>query len=425
MANSVFREWERWLFGRHRLARALAVLASAMSVACEGGGTDGDHANQGGRVIGASCERDSDCGGGLRCLTPLWTANKDGYCSPPCETVDDCGSLSDTTYFLQVPLEAYDGNNDWNTDLLMRGVVCAPAGDEAGAPSHCQFLCPDHSAVGFDEAGDPVSCGCLPHFSATVHSESDFRCEYDETVECAILQKEGDPPNVCNECNSEEIFPNCPTGRFACLMNNSFEGFCVHWADNLDGCASPGTYDCNPDCQMSCGTSPGCLDICCTKISSDPPDTTQCGIGSSSEDDGSTSSSTGSSGSSSTGSSGSSSTGSSGGELCPYFCDATISASETCWDSPVACESVVDCNGTFTACESADSHPDCDASTCTKASECDDVLEDSACGRCASAKCCGALAHCAADSDCYESTVGPNWDRLENCVAVYCPEECL
>ncbi len=223
---------------------------------------------------GAPCQTDADCLDDGACLPPAFFPEGDRVCGPPCNVADDCDALAAFDYYLEVglPSPSGEGNNLWNSSALFRGRVC-----EAG---HCQFLCPEYGAAAFDDADNVIGCACLPHFT---FDDDQTHCIWDENVPCAILERDG--VNPCNVCNSEQLFTDCSTGRFQCLLyTNTFAGYCVEWADSaeLQACvAGNAGYDCDAECYSSCAAAQctvdfcnvdidGCLNVCCTATDSPP-----------------------------------------------------------------------------------------------------------------------------------------------------------
>lgn len=223
---------------------------------------------------GAPCQTDADCLDGGACLPPAFTPEGDRVCGPPCNVTADCDALAALDYYLEVglPSPSGEGNNLWNSHALYRGHVC-----EAG---HCQFLCPENGAVAYGADDNAIGCACLPHFT---FNDDQTHCFWDENVPCAILEKDG--VNPCNACNSEQLFPNCSTGRFQCLLyTETFAGYCVEWAEasELKACAEGNVgYDCDPECYSNCAEaqctadfcnidSDGCLNVCCVATDSSP-----------------------------------------------------------------------------------------------------------------------------------------------------------
>lgn len=223
---------------------------------------------------GAPCQTDADCADGGACLPPVFTSEGDRICGPPCNVTADCDSLAAFDYSLEVglPSPSGNGNNFWNSPTLYRGLVC-----EAG---HCQFLCPDKSAVAFGDDDNAIGCACLPHFT---FDDDETHCVWDKNVQCAILEKDG--TNPCNACNSEELFPGCSTGRFQCLLyTETFAGHCVEWAEasEVKACSEGNAgYDCNEECYSNCAEAQcnvdfcnvdvdGCLNVCCVPTDSSP-----------------------------------------------------------------------------------------------------------------------------------------------------------
>ncbi len=303
---------------------------------------------------GARCDNDGDCGDPLACVGTLLNPN-DKFCGAPCTAIEDCESLAATDYAIVVPLQAWDGHNTWNTEVLRRGVTCEASDESKDSPGYCRFVCPEGSAMTFDENGDLKGCNCLPHFSRAGGLDEPLLCTYDESIECAIIIKNGTPANQCDACNSDPIIEGCSTGRFMCLMNNSFEGYCVEWVDDPSACGSEGTWDCDPDCGVSCGASPKCLDICCTKVSGNPPDTSQC-AGSGSDTGGpdptgepDPSGTTTTSGGNTTG------TPDPGYPNCtdpeyPLACPGQHGLMGNCWPGSISCDTTVPCGNSGLAC---------------------------------------------------------------------------
>jgi hypothetical protein len=221
-------------------------------------------------ALGGPCDQDTDCPRGDRCLPPINAQSAAKYCASACSSDSDCKTFADTSYAsISVPAQVFSqggtpGNNAWGgATELSRGYACAPIGGGQGS-GFCQFGCPEYAAV----AADGKSCACLPHYSINAGKTA---CEYDASIQCAILEKNG--KNPCDACNSDFSFTDqlsCHSGIFGCNYEYSdFTGECAEYLPmsvfNQCVAASQGiTVNCNQQCIDNCDLDETCFEGCCT-----------------------------------------------------------------------------------------------------------------------------------------------------------------
>lgn len=272
---------------------AVAVAVAACSSSASGDPASTPSTKTGGPArgaLGGPCQTDDDCADDAhRCLAPLANSSATKACVNPCGALDDCAPLFRTTYDITVPeTEGRQGTdpqpNMWRSKTLARGIGCKPAGDKAGEPKFCQFVCPDLAAASTDGKGNIEGCACLPGYKPA----SDKRtCVVDTDVQCSIFSYATESQRTslrerfgiesasvrCDACNSTMSFTDgfdCHSNRFLCDLDASLEGRCseVISASELEGCILQSTNvscDCRCPSVDACGpTSNGTDCACCT-----------------------------------------------------------------------------------------------------------------------------------------------------------------
>jgi hypothetical protein len=115
----------------------------------------------------------------------------------------------------------------------------------------------------------------------------------------------------------------------------------------------------------------------------------------------------------------------------PKLCPALGDRPAICTQSAIECATVVDCDGDFGGCPSAQTTYDCAAKRCVAApvgQRCSTALARSdgsnPCGACLARKCCEALITCADDTTCIDGHTGPKADALNSCGDKFCLDSC-
>ncbi len=114
----------------------------------------------------------------------------------------------------------------------------------------------------------------------------------------------------------------------------------------------------------------------------------------------------------------------------PKLCPALDERLAICTQSPIACETVVDCDGSFGGCPSATTPFDCASKHCVTGSpgqRCSLVAtspDRTPCVTCIARKCCESLVACVEDSSCADSERGPRAEALVACQEKYCSALC-
>ncbi len=272
---SVMGSW--WLIG------AAAVVASG--VGCSSGSSSAAGSGNGGSPstagkasldlnaprgkLGGDCTTDSDCGAGLKCLTPAGYAHGTKYCASTCNAPSDCAAFANTSYAIPVPAQSSDGPNAWGTTMLERGVICDVSQDVGGTQQYCQFICEENAALA---SGSPPSCYCLPRYEWVMDAAGNkTSCQWSEASVCSIVNYPG-RPDICDACNSQPLVPGCYTGDYRCAMNLNFNGTCYQWIDNPSECLTSATQDCDETCTENClnaaassfsSDADNCAALCC------------------------------------------------------------------------------------------------------------------------------------------------------------------